>query len=44
VALGILLACYVSWLQPTDLTRTQYVVCVAPPEDEQVKLETCEGP
>jgi hypothetical protein len=32
-----------SLVQPTDITRKQYnkVVCVAPPEDEQVMLETC---
>jgi hypothetical protein len=35
-----------SWYQPTDITRTQYTKCrvVAPPEDEQVTLETCRDP
>jgi hypothetical protein len=32
MALGILRACYVS------------VLCLAPPEDEEVMLETCRGP
>jgi hypothetical protein len=29
--------------QPTDIIRTQYTkcLCAAPPEDEQVMLETC---
>jgi hypothetical protein len=33
-------------MQPTNITRTQYTKyrCVAPPEDEQVMLETCTGP
>jgi hypothetical protein len=35
-ALGILRACYVSWLHRA--------VCVAPPEDEKVMLETYRGP
>jgi hypothetical protein len=50
--LGILHACYVSglhqdWnttqilLQPTDIPS---VVCIAPPEDEQVMLQTGKGP
>jgi hypothetical protein len=30
-------------VQPTDVTRTR-VVCVAPPEDEQVMLEQCRSP
>jgi hypothetical protein len=32
--------------QPTGITRTQYTKChlAAPPEDEQVMLETCRGP
>jgi hypothetical protein len=35
----------VSWLQPTEITRTQYTnVALAPPEDEQVMLETGRGP
>jgi hypothetical protein len=39
-ALGILLACYVSWLHQ-DWSGT--AVCVASPEDEQVILEICRG-
>jgi hypothetical protein len=33
-------------VQPTAITRTQYTKSrfVAPPEDEQVILETCRGP
>jgi hypothetical protein len=42
-ALGILRACYVSWLhlvQSNDIIRTQYTraVCAAPSEDEQVMI------
>jgi hypothetical protein len=56
MALGILRACYVSWLhqdwsstpilvQPTVITRNiPSAVCEAPPEDEQVMLETYRGP
>jgi hypothetical protein len=40
--LGILCACYVCWLHQ-DWSGTPSVVCVAPPEDEQVVLETCAG-
>jgi hypothetical protein len=46
-ALGILRACYVSWLRQGQSQLTFYArnipnaVCVAPPEDEQVMLETC---
>jgi hypothetical protein len=57
-ALGILCACYVSWLLPglewncnpgsSQLTKharnIPSAVCVAPPEDEQVMLETYRGP
>jgi hypothetical protein len=33
-------------VQPTDITRTQYIKChfAAHPEDEQVMLEICRGP
>jgi hypothetical protein len=34
-------------VQPTDITRTQYTKCrlfLAPPEDEQIMLETCKDP
>jgi hypothetical protein len=33
-------------VQPSDITRTniQSVVCVVPPEDEQVTLKTSKGP
>jgi hypothetical protein len=42
---------YIAWsgtpvlVQPTDITLTQLpsAVCAAPPEDEQVMLETCRG-
>jgi hypothetical protein len=30
-------------VQPTDIKRTQYTVCVAPPEDEQVIPEIWRG-
>jgi hypothetical protein len=52
-ALGILRACYVSWLHdstpilvhPTHITRNiPSAACVAPPEEEQVMLKTCKGP
>jgi hypothetical protein len=29
------------WQQPTDARSVPIVVCAAPPEDEQVVLETC---
>jgi hypothetical protein len=47
---GIFHACYVSWLNQDDATNWQHArnipsaVCEAPPEDEQVMLETCGGP
>jgi hypothetical protein len=55
MALGILRACYVSWLhQDWSATLQSWcsqhtcnipsVVCTAPPEDEQVMLKTCRGP
>jgi hypothetical protein len=49
MTLGILCACYVSWLhlvQPTDITCMQYTKCrfLVHSEDEQVMLETCRGP
>jgi hypothetical protein len=33
-------------MQPTDIIHMHIpsVACVAPPEDEQVMLETCRGP
>jgi hypothetical protein len=47
MALGILCACYVSWLHQ-GWSGTQFhsnpAVCAVPPEDEQVMLETCRGP
>jgi hypothetical protein len=54
-ALGILFACYVSWLHqdwsgthahniPRAVCVAPPAVCVAPPEDEQIMLETCRGP
>jgi hypothetical protein len=49
-ALGVLRAYKVSETaivaQSTDIIRTQYTRCRlwAPPEDEQVMLETCKGP
>jgi hypothetical protein len=36
MALGVLRACYVS-----SLHQDWSAVCVEPPEDEQVMLETC---
>jgi hypothetical protein len=50
-ALGILRACYVSWLLPGlewNLCRRHArnvpsAACIASPEDEQVMLETCRG-
>jgi hypothetical protein len=53
MSLGILRAWYVSWLHqdwsslvlPTDVTRNiPSVFCEAPPEDEQLLLETCRDP
>jgi hypothetical protein len=48
---GILCDCYVSWLHQSwcsQLTKHAHnipsAVCVAPPEDEHVMLETCRGP
>jgi hypothetical protein len=45
---AVLRVCYVSWLhqvQPTDVTRNiPSAVCVVPPDDEQVMLESCRGP
>jgi hypothetical protein len=31
-------------VQPTDSRNIPNAACVAPPEDEQVMLETCRGP
>jgi hypothetical protein len=47
-ALGILRACNVSWLHQSwrSQLKTRNIpiaVCAAPPEDEQVMLETCRG-
>jgi hypothetical protein len=39
----ILFACYVCWLLPGLEWNIPIVVGVAPPEDEQVVLETCTG-
>jgi hypothetical protein len=55
MTLGILRACYVSWLHQDwrgtgvtvplqSIPNTPSAVCVAPPEDEQVMVETCRGP
>jgi hypothetical protein len=42
-ALGILRACYVSWLHLVHSRNIPSAVCVAPPEDEQVIFKTCRG-
>jgi hypothetical protein len=42
MALGILRACYVTWLHQ-DSRNIPSAVCVEPPEDEQVIIETCIG-
>jgi hypothetical protein len=34
----------VYWLRDTSVGSIPSAVCVAPPEDEQVILETCRGP
>jgi hypothetical protein len=47
-AFGILHAYNVSWLCHSQVTlyarSIPNAVCVTPPEDEQVMLETCRGP
>jgi hypothetical protein len=40
MALGILHACYVSWLHQDWSELQSWCRCVAPPEDEQVMLKT----
>jgi hypothetical protein len=45
MAIGIFLACYVSWLhQDWSGMEFRCAVCLAPPEDEQVMIETFRGP
>jgi hypothetical protein len=44
-ALGILRACYVSWLLPgLKWNGVPFQSCDAPSEDEQIMLGTCRGP
>jgi hypothetical protein len=40
----ILSACYVSWLHPGRARNIPSAACVAPPDDDQVMLETFRGP